>query len=68
MTVGPANDVLTVRQTQEELGVSRRRIMQLLDEDKLPGSFKLGLQRFIPRSSVERRKRQVAKWRVSRGL
>lgn len=51
-------DALTVRQTAERLGVTQRYIMMLIAEGKLEGSFKLGMQRFVPRSAVERWEQQ----------
>lgn len=58
------NDALTTRQACEHLDIGLRRLQVLLAEGKLPGSFKVGLQRFIPRAAVEARIREVAKWRA----
>ena len=49
-------DALSVKDTAVELGVSQRHVMQLISEQKLEGSFILGHMRFIPRTSVDRRK------------
>ena len=56
-------DALTVREACGRLGVSRRHLMHLIAAGKLPGSYKLGLLRFIPRESVEQRAREAAVWK-----
>jgi excisionase family DNA binding protein len=57
-------DVMTTNEACERLGIGLRRLQVLLAEGKIPGSFKLGLQRLIPRKAVEARVRQVDKWRA----
>jgi excisionase family DNA binding protein len=58
-------DLMTTNEACERLGIGLRRLQVLLAEGKIPGSFKLGLQRLIPRKAVEARVRQVDKWRAS---
>jgi excisionase family DNA binding protein len=57
-------DAMTTREACEQLDIGLRRLQVRLAEGKLPGSFKVGLQRFIPRDAVEARMREVAKWRA----
>ena len=52
--------VLTTREAQTVLGISQRRLMALLAEGKLPGSYKLGLQWQIPPAAIQARVRQVS--------
>jgi hypothetical protein len=54
-------NALSIKDTAVELGVSQRHVMQLISEHKLEGSFILGHMRFIPRTSVERRKALTTK-------
>jgi excisionase family DNA binding protein len=63
-TIKTSGDALTVRKACERLKISRRHLMHLIATGKLPGSYKLGLLRFIPRESVERRGREVEVWRA----
>lgn len=58
--------VLTTREAQAELGISWRRLMALLAEGKLPGSYKLGLLWQIPQSAIEARRRQLTKFYAAR--
>jgi hypothetical protein len=58
--------VLTTREAQVALGISWRRLMTLLAEGKLPGSYKLGLLWQIPRSAIEARRREVARFYSAR--
>jgi Helix-turn-helix domain len=58
--------VLNTREAQLALGISRRRLMALLAEGKLPGSYKLGLLWQIPRSAIEARRQEVAKFYAAR--
>jgi excisionase family DNA binding protein len=57
--------MMTTKQAAERLGISLRHLMHLIAQGKLPGSYKLGMQRFIPSKAVEARVRQVEKWRAS---
>ncbi len=50
-------DVMTTREAAARLGISLRRLMALIAAGKLPGSFKVGLLRYIPREVVEARLR-----------
>jgi excisionase family DNA binding protein len=65
MTAVTKRNVMTTREACERLRISLRRLQVLLAEGKLPGSYKLGMQRFIPSKAVEARIRQVEKWRAS---
>ena len=58
--------VLTTREAQIALGISRRWLMALLAEGKLPGSYKLGLQWQIPPSAIKARAFELARSRASR--
>ena len=58
--------VLTTREAQVVLGISLRRLMALLAEGKLPGSYKVGLLWQIPQSAIEARRREVAKFFAAR--
>lgn len=57
--------VMTTKQAAERLGISLRHLMFLIAQGELPGSFKLGMQRFIPCKAVEARIRHVEKWKAS---
>jgi excisionase family DNA binding protein len=57
---------LTTREACEHLDIGLRRLQVLLAEGKLTGSFKVGLQRFIPREAIEARILEVAKWKARR--
>jgi excisionase family DNA binding protein len=50
-----AANVLTTREASLRLGISLRRLMALLAEEKLPGSYKVGLIWQIPQTAVEDR-------------
>lgn len=50
-----AANVLTTREASLRLGISLRRLMALLAEGKLPGSYKIGLIWQIPQGAVETR-------------
>jgi excisionase family DNA binding protein len=63
--IGMTSDVMTTKQAAKRLRISLRHLMFLIAEGKLPGSYKLGMQRFIPRKAVESRIREVAKWKAS---
>jgi hypothetical protein len=58
--------VLNTREAQVALGISWRRLMALLAEGKLPGSYKVGLLWQIPESAIEARRREVAKFYATR--
>jgi excisionase family DNA binding protein len=58
-TVKAAN-ILTTRQAALKLGISLRRLMALLAEGKLPGSYKVGLIWQIPQAAIETRMREKA--------
>ena len=53
---------LTTREAQVALRVSRRRLMALLADGKLPGSYKLGLLWQIPWAAIEVRRQELAKF------
>jgi excisionase family DNA binding protein len=53
-----AANVLTTREAALKLGVSIRRLMALLAEGKLPGSYKVGLIWQIPQKAIETRFRE----------
>jgi excisionase family DNA binding protein len=59
-----SEDALTVRETAARLGVSIRQVMTLVANGQLPGSYKLGLIRLIPRHAVEQRMRRVKQWKA----
>lgn len=46
-------DYLTTTETAAELGVSRQRIRQFIDEDRLPGAIKAGRDWLIPKDALE---------------
>lgn len=50
-----AASILTTRDAALKLGISLRRLMGLLAEGKLPGSYKIGLIWQIPLAAVETR-------------
>lgn len=47
--------VLTVKQAAQVLGIGIRHVLTLLYENKLPGSYKLGLQWQIPEEAIKAR-------------
>jgi hypothetical protein len=53
-----AENVLTTREAALKLGVSIRRLMALLAEGKLPGSYKVGLIWQIPQGAIKARFRE----------
>jgi excisionase family DNA binding protein len=55
-----AANILTTRQAALMLGISLRRLMALLAEGKLPGSYKVGLIWQIPQAAIETRIREKA--------
>jgi excisionase family DNA binding protein len=57
-----AANVLTTREASMRLGISLRRLMALLAEGKLPGSYKVGLIRQIPEGAVEDRIKEKARF------
>ena len=57
-----AANVLTTRQAAIRLGVSLRRLMALLAQGKLPGSYKVGLIWQIPQAAVEDRMKQKVRF------
>jgi len=59
-------NVLTTREAALKLGISLRRLMGLLAEGKLPGSYKVGLIWQIPRSAIESRIKEKAGWYARR--
>jgi hypothetical protein len=50
-----ATNILTTREAGLKLGISLRRLMALLAEGKLPGSYKVGLIWQIPHAAIESR-------------
>jgi hypothetical protein len=60
------DSVLTTHEAQLALGISRRRLMALLAEGRLLGSYKLGLLWQIPRSAIRARKRELARFYSAR--
>ncbi len=63
--IAMTSDVMTTKQAAERLRISLRHLMFLIAQGKLPGSYKLGMQRFIPRKAVETRIREVSEWRAT---
>ena len=55
-----AANILTTRQAALMLSISLRRLMALLAEGKLPGSYKVGLIWQIPLAAIETRIREKA--------
>ena len=53
-----ATNVLTTREAAAKLDISLRRLMSLLAEGKLPGSYKVGLLWQIPQGAIEARTRE----------
>lgn len=51
-------NILTAREAALKLGISLRRLMSLMAEGRLPGSYKVGLIWQIPLSAVEARIRE----------
>jgi hypothetical protein len=58
--------VLNTMEARAALGISGRRLMALLAEARLPGSYKLGLLWQIPQSAIRTRRREVAKFLAAR--
>ena len=50
-----ADDMLTVLEAAQKLGITRRNVYELIANGRLPGSVIVGLQRLIPRKAVEER-------------
>ncbi len=61
-----AANVLTTREAALKLGISLRRLMALLAEGKLPGSYKVGLMWQVPQSAVEARIKQRERFYAER--
>ena len=61
-----AANVLTTRDAALKLGISLRRLMALLAEGKLPGSYKVGLMWQVPQSAVEARIKQRERFYAER--
>ena len=57
-----AAKVLTTREAALELGISIRRLMALLAEQRLPGSYKVGLIWQIPQAAIETRIKEKEKF------
>lgn len=57
--LGVAEDVLTVPEAAEVLGVTQQRVRFLIRRRKLPG-WKLGRDWIILRNAVEERKRRLS--------
>jgi excisionase family DNA binding protein len=63
MSPATRKEAMTTKEACQRLGIGLRRLQVLLAEGKLPGSYKVGLLRFIPKRSVEKRAQEVAEWR-----
>lgn len=50
-----SNDMLTVLQAAQKLGITRRNVYELIANGRLPGTVLVGMQRLIPRDAVEQR-------------
>jgi excisionase family DNA binding protein len=61
-----AANVLTTREAALRLNISIRRLMSLLAEGRLPGSYKVGLIWQIPLSAIETRTREKARFYARR--
>ena len=61
----PTN-LLTTREAALKLGISQRRLMALLAEGKLPGSYKVGLIWQIPLGAIEARIRERERFYAGR--
>jgi len=61
-----AANVFSTREAAMKLGISLRRLMGLLAEGKLPGSYKVGLMWQIPQSAVEARIRERERFYAGR--
>lgn len=61
-----APNLLTTREAALRLAISIRRLMALLAEGKLPGSYKVGLIWQIPQSAVETRIRERERFYAGR--
>jgi len=48
----PVPDLLSVTEAADLLGISRQRVLQMIDEGKLPGTL-IGKSNVIPRAAVE---------------
>ncbi len=59
-----SSNVFTTREAALTLSISVRRLMTLLAEGKLPGSYKVGLIWQIPQGAVEARMRERTKRRA----
>lgn len=63
-----AANVLTTREAALKLGISIRRLMALLAEGRLPGSYKIGLIWQIPLGAIETRIKEKARFYAGREL
>ena len=61
-----ATNVLTTREAALKLGISIRRLMALLAEGRLPGSYKVGLVWQIPQAAIETRIKEKARFYAGR--
>lgn len=61
-----AANIMTTREAALRLSISLRRLMALLAEGKLPGSYKVGLIWQIPQSAVEARIRERERFYAGR--
>jgi excisionase family DNA binding protein len=52
-----SDDAYTIREVASKLDVTRRHVMWLIEQGKLPGSYKFGMLRLIPKQAVEARLR-----------
>jgi len=63
---GELMNFATTREAASELGISLRRLMTLLAEGKLPGSYKLGLVWQIPQSALDVRVKELERFYAGR--
>jgi hypothetical protein len=61
-----AANLLTTREAALRLGISIRRLMALLAEGRLPGSYKIGLIWQIPMGAIEARSREKVRFYARR--
>jgi excisionase family DNA binding protein len=52
-----SDEAYTVLEAASKLDVTRRHVMWLIQQGRLPGSYKFGMLRLIPKQAVEARLR-----------
>lgn len=61
-----STNILTTREAALRLGISFRRLMAILAEGKLPGSYKVGLIWQIPQAAIEARIKEMTRHHARR--